>query len=172
MNSKTTILTLCASVFLNIVLLGQLQRKNNKKSDDLRDVNHEATQEPSVLDVLNSDDYWGPVHAETFTDGGSVALGLVNGNGEVIYLWAKSTGFLEKGEPQTLFLQLNYNDPNQVIIQPDSELEGRIINLLDTLDIRKEQEVAIPLVNDFKDALMDRTNHVYEEYYRYNADEY
>ena len=122
----------------------------------------------TALDVINSDDYWEPIHADVFDDGGSVALGLKNGNGEVVYLWADTTALLAAGEPQTLVIKLNYNDPDKVPIPPRSELEDQMISILDNLHIRPEQEIYTPLVEDFRAVLIDRTNHVYEEIYKMN----
>ncbi len=114
-------------------------------------------------DLLSTSDWWEPVHGDTFRDGGSMALSLMNGNGEVMHLWAYCTGLLKTNEPQHVRLVMNYN-ARGMKINPGSDLEKQLIKLLDNLYIRSEQEAYIPLVEDFKSVLLDRTNHVNEEF--------
>ncbi len=109
------------------------------------------------IDYLHSSDEWMPTHVDGFMDGGSTALGLVNGNGEVIYLWASPMLGLAPEADQSIFLVLNYTDPNGIRILPGSDLEGELLSILDNLMIRPSQEEFIPDIKDFQDVLLDRS---------------
>lgn len=115
--------------------------------------------ERTSVDVLHSSGYyWELVHPEFFSDGGSVALGLLNSNGELIFLWAHSTW--DKPGKQKLYLKLNYNDPNSIEIIEDSDLERAISTILESIVIRPYLDDFIPLVDAFKSVLSDRCDQV------------
>jgi hypothetical protein len=107
-------------------------------------------------DILNSSDYWVPSPGGSFSDGGSYAVGLINENGDVIYLWAEQVAF-SGADKQTLYLKKNYNDPHGVVIPENSELEKRVLYVLEHLDIPSSLKFFVPTIETFKKVLQDRT---------------
>ncbi|MBM4152028.1 MAG: hypothetical protein FJ220_00705 [Kiritimatiellaceae bacterium] len=109
------------------------------------------------VDLLNASTWWEPIHADTFTDSGSVVLGLVNSRGDVLYVWSSKAG--SDGARQ-IFLTLNYGDPHRIEVLPGSDLEKQLAGILNTLHTRAHQAVFSPLVVEFKAVLANRTNPV------------
>ena len=127
-----------------------------------------STHSPQTAeDIFRSDDYWVAKFSETFMDGGSVALGVINGYGNLIYLWANTPLNLDESNKQKLYLKLNYDDPNKVKILEGSSLESEILKMLEKVDISYfgEESLSI-LIDDFRAVLTDRTKHVRNDWDR------
>ena len=114
-----------------------------------------------MVQLVLEDAWWEPVHADSFLDGGSVALGLVNNGGQVFYLWAQEVVTPDiKPDKQQLYLMLHYDDPHPVPVVEHSELEERLLEIFDEMEPRPHQEVFLPMVQAFRDLLADRRMHV------------
>ena len=127
-----------------------------------------STHSPQTAeDIFRSDDYWVATFSETFMDGGSVALGVINGYGNLIYLWANTPLDLDESNKQKLYLKLNYDDPNKVKVVEGSPLESEILQMLEKAEIYYfGQESLSILIADFKAVLTDRTKHVRNDWDR------
>ena len=81
-----------------------------------------------------------------FTDGGSVVMGFINGNGEVLYVFFDySIG--SSHDPKAYRkckLQRNYNDKRAVEIPPGSELECKVISLIEKAECHEVLEKILP----------------------------
>jgi hypothetical protein len=73
--------------------------------------------------------HWMYITSMPFADGGSVALGFLDENGRIIYLWVDSPFNSKNGT--RFYLKRTFNDKERIEILKNSELEKRIIALID-----------------------------------------
>lgn len=110
-------------------------------------------------EIVNApNEFWQIVLYEFFQDGGSGALGLINKNGEIIYVWAEATW--HKPGKQKIFLQLNFNDQNRIEIAEGSALEKQVLEILKSAYNRTGYTQTDMLVDKFKKVLNDRTQQI------------
>jgi hypothetical protein len=84
---------------------------------------------PNAIAQLDLDGFWQYRTADYFLDGGSVVMGFINGNGEVLYVFFDfSMGTHEYRECR---LQRTYNDKDAITILPGSDLERKVITLIE-----------------------------------------
>ena len=105
-----------------------------------------GTPEPSSIANLDLDGFWMYRTADMFMDGGSVVMGFINGNGEVLYVFFDySIGSSEdpKGYRKCK-LQRTYNDKGSVEIPPGSEIEGKVISLIEKANCHEVLEKILP----------------------------
>jgi hypothetical protein len=107
--------------------------------------NSSATPEPSSIANLELDGFWMYRTADMFTDGGSVVMGFINGNGEVLYVFFDySIGSSEAKGYRKCKLQRIYNDKGAVEIPPGSELEDKVISLIEKAHCQEVLEKILP----------------------------
>jgi hypothetical protein len=108
--------------------------------------NNTATPEPSSIANLELDGFWMYRTADMFMDGGSVVMGFINGNGEVLYVFFDySIGSSEDPKAyRKCKLQRTYNDKMAVEIPPGSELEGKVISLIEKAHCHEALEKILP----------------------------
>ncbi|MCP5537308.1 MAG: hypothetical protein H7A51_13890 [Akkermansiaceae bacterium] len=97
-----------------------------------RDAEEEPVLEKEgAIELLDRGKYWSYRTSDMFADGGSVIMGFINGNGEIIYVWFDFSIGGEKYDYRRCFLQESYNDPDAVEILQGSDLESKVITLIE-----------------------------------------
>lgn len=104
--------------------------------------------------LLDSSKYWDYAYSGIFGDGGSVALGFINENGELIYLWVDSP--LKSPDQRRFYLQSTYNDPEAKEVMEGSLLEIKILNLLTTSHTYTFLKPHLPDINLIIEIIQDR----------------
>lgn len=111
-----------------------------------KETNNSASPEPSSIANLELDGLWRYRTADMFMDGGSVIMGFINGNGEVLYVFFDYS--TESSEDTKAYrkckLQRTYNDKMAVEIPRGSELEGKVISLIEDAYCHEALEKILP----------------------------
>lgn len=111
----------------------------------------------NAIDLIDEKRNWQPIHCASLMDGGSILLGLINDGGEIVYLQAWPD---DEGEKQRISIELHYNDPYGVFVDEGSELENKLVGILNNLHHGAHQSDFSSLVDEFKTVLSNRFSHV------------
>jgi hypothetical protein len=88
-----------------------------------------CNRQPEVERGIDKPTHWMYIISMPFVDGGSVALGFLDENGRIIYLWVDSPFNSKNGT--RFYLKRTFNDKERIEILKNPELEKRIIALID-----------------------------------------
>jgi len=109
-----------------------------------------------VTTLLESGSYWSYRTADVFADGGSVAMGFINSNGEVLYVIFDYSIYMDKNY-RPCRLKRTYHDSGAVEILPGSELERKVLALIENAICPEELEAMLPLRDKAKEILKTRS---------------
>ena len=131
-------------IFLAMLLLMSCQENNNIA--------------PREHSIFNLDGFWSYRTADMFMDGGSVAMGFVDGNGEILYVFFDYS--IESSQnPQTYRkcrLQRTFKGTESVEIPPGSELEAEVITFISEAQCSEALEQILPSRDKAIDILRTR----------------
>ena len=88
-----------------------------------------CNRQPEVMQGIDEPTNWMYITSLPFGDGGSVALGFLDSNGRIIYLWADSP--MSSPDKRRFFLQRTFNDSQRIEVKENSALEKRVLALID-----------------------------------------
>jgi len=102
------------------------------------------TSTSGAIQDMKLDGFWTYRTADYFWDGGSFVMGFINGNGEVLYVFFDYSLNMSKNY-RPCWLKRTYNDSGAVEILPGSELERKVLTLIENADYcSKELEAMLP----------------------------
>jgi len=86
---------------------------------------------PEHMEHFDLEGFWTYRTADRFLDGGSVALGFIDSNGDLLYVWFDFS-INSKSKYRRCWLMKTYNDTDGVEIIPKSKLETKVISLIES----------------------------------------
>ena len=115
----------------------------------------DATAERALdpVQLLESDDFWSYRTTAAFTDGGSEALGFINGNGEILHVWFDYSMSMKK-DYRPCYLKRSYDDKQAVEIPRQSELESKVMARIETAHCSEQLEALLPSREKAKRSVM------------------
>jgi len=116
----------------------------NKEQAELDNVEPE-TSAPNdwVEDIIRDNDYWFYLTAVPFADGGSVALGFMNGDGVMLHvLFDYSIG--HDSDYRRCYIQRSFNDSEAIELERGSELESEVISIIKDARLIIELRPSLP----------------------------
>lgn len=90
-----------------------------------------------------------------------MACGFFNDNGEVLYLWIEAEPDVDGRS--VFYLKRSFKDPEAVLIQSGSELEIKVIRMLDRAKVPPGQEDHFPDIEILKTVLLNRKLPAFKE---------
>ena len=96
-----------------------------------------------VKDVIKDHDYWFYLTAVPFADGGSVAMGFMNLEGEMLHvLFDYSIGHDQ--DYRRCYIQRSFNDLEAIELERGSKLEAKVISIIKDARLNKESRPFLP----------------------------
>jgi hypothetical protein len=105
--------------------------------------------------MLREETFWRLAVGDVFLDGGSVSLGFIGSEGQIIHVQADVHRNPADGS-QRFYLMRTYHDMDGVEILPKSSLEHRVIELLTQYQRRPENNIPDSYTKHFIALMRDR----------------
>jgi hypothetical protein len=109
----------------------------------------------TAFDLLQADASWTLAFGDAFLDGGSFTLSFIGSDGQIIHVWAQARRDAT-ASAQRFYLKRTYNDPDAVDVLPDSPVEARVIELLNSHQRRPQLGIQDSYAKHFIAMLRDR----------------
>ncbi len=138
----------------SLVLLCLLFCSCNKSGEELEELNS-CSKGEWVDKVIHVNGIWHYAFSGVFADGGSVALGLINGNGEIVYVFFDYSAGTNH-EYRRCYIQRSYNDSGAVEIVRGSDLESSVISIIKNARLVNELRRSLPDRNEAIEILQKR----------------
>ena len=127
--------------FLNILWVILLLSCHKESCGDRDTKSSSSASWPEKMIAEGS--YWNYMTADYFADGGSVIMGFINHNGEILYVFFDYSIGSGK-DHRRVFVQRSYNDPDAVEVVPRSDLESNVVTLIKEARLHSALEPLLP----------------------------
>ncbi|MEO5713215.1 MAG: hypothetical protein ABIT37_06975 [Luteolibacter sp.] len=114
----------------------------------------EVKQQKSAEQLVAVSKYWDYAYSCGFSDGGSIAYGFINEEGEILYLFAYSP--MISPEKRKIALTRSYNAPRVEIVF-GSNLEAEVLKVVENANEYSWMEGHLPKLDGLKAMLRDRS---------------